>query len=196
MFKKLLTRLLFSLMCLWQSHAYANQTHEDDNHTKEKVVMLLSAHDHGYWTGEVIDAYDVLKKAGVEVVFTTPDGAVGIPSGMWTLDKNKSDTFRSLAKQLASPQSLAKLDHADFDAIYIPGGSGPMFDLYNHPTVNIFIKDLYQTNKPIAAVCHGPAALAGVRLDNGNLLIEGKKITGKSNAEEDEWARKNYFFML
>ncbi|WP_395374468.1 type 1 glutamine amidotransferase domain-containing protein [Marinicella sp. W31] len=161
-----------------------------------KVVVLLSAHETGFWAGEVIDNYVVMSEAGYEIVFATPDGTLGLPNGMYTLDSKQAEIYRQIAPQLANPQVLAELDTDTFAAIYVPGGAGPMFDLYNHPVVNNFIAGMYESNKPVAAVCHGPAALGGVKLKDGSLLIAGKKITAKSNAEENDWARENYPFLL
>lgn len=177
---------LFLALSFCQSQAMA----------KDKVLVLLSSHHYGYWASEVTDYYDVLKETDLEIVFATPDGRIGIPYGTHNLDKEQVQTYRELASQLAAPKALDSLDYRNFAAIYVPGGAGPMFDLYDHPIVNQFIKNMYQNDKLVAAVCHGPAALAGVKLDDGSYLIEGKKVTAKSNAEENEWARKNYAFLL
>ena len=162
----------------------------------KKIVVLLSAHETGFWAGEVIDNYLIMTEAGYDIVFATPDGTLGLPNGMYTLDSKQAETYRQIAQKLANPSALSQLEANAFAAIYVPGGAGPMFDLYNHPTVNRFIAEMYENNKPVAAVCHGPAALGGVKLKDGSLLIAGKKITAKSNAEENDWARENYPFLL
>ena len=94
------------------------------------------------------------------------------------------------------PLALKNLKSNDYDAVYFPGGAGPVFDLAGHPEVSRLTKSFYKENKIIAALCHGPAALAYVTLDNGKRLIEGRKLTGKSNAEEPEWAENWYPFLI
>ena len=174
------------LMCS-STHSFAST---------KKVVVLLSAHETGFWASEVIDNYEIMKDAGFEIVFATPEGTVGLPNGMYTLSTKQAETYRKIANELANPVALSALSTQDFSAIYVPGGAGPMFDLYDHPTVNRFIAKMYESKKPVAAVCHGPAALGGVRLSNGSLLIQGKKLTAKSNAEENDWAKENFPFLL
>lgn len=74
----------------------------------------------------------------------------------------------------------------DFDAIFFPGGHGPMYDLAIDETSQKLIAEFWDAGKPVASVCHGPAALVNVKTSSGGYLIDGKKVTGFSNAEEDQ----------
>ncbi|MEO0974247.1 MAG: type 1 glutamine amidotransferase domain-containing protein [Pseudomonadota bacterium] len=161
-----------------------------------KVLFILSAHDHGYWLPEVLAPYRVLTQAGVQVEFASPGGAPGVPAGADRMSHRERETLERLATTLATPQALRQIDPADYRALYVPGGAGPMFDLYDHPQVNRITAAMYEAGKPVAADCHGPAAFAAVRLSSGELMVEGKRLTAKSNAEEGEWARANYPFLL
>ncbi|MEM9533949.1 MAG: type 1 glutamine amidotransferase domain-containing protein [Pseudomonadota bacterium] len=162
----------------------------------QKVLFILSAHEHGYWLPEVLTPYKILSDAGVEVDFATPNGAPGVGAGADTMTEDERLTLAALTSTLSAPLDLADVEPNDYRALYVPGGAGPMFDLYDHPEVNRITAKLYEAGKPIAADCHGPAAFAKVRLSDGRLLVHGKRLTAKSNAEEGDWARENYPFLL
>ncbi|MEM8984746.1 MAG: type 1 glutamine amidotransferase domain-containing protein [Pseudomonadota bacterium] len=160
------------------------------------VLFIVSAHEHGYWLPEVLTPYKILTDAGIDVVFATPGGRPGVPAGDDWMSNDERETLASLTATLAAPNRLADIDPADFDALYVPGGAGPMFDLFDHPHVNRITATLYEDGKPVAADCHGPVAFAAVRLSNGELMVRNKRLTAKSNAEEGDWARANYPFLL
>ncbi|MEM7705890.1 MAG: type 1 glutamine amidotransferase domain-containing protein [Pseudomonadota bacterium] len=163
---------------------------------KPSVLFILSAHSEGYWLPEVVTPYKILTDAGFSVDFATPGGNQGIGAGGDMMSEEERLTRVSIADRLTKPLSLKVIQPQDYQALYVPGGAGPMFDLYDHPEVNRITAALFEEGKPVAADCHGPAAFAGVRLSNGVLMVRGKKLTAKSNAEEGEWARKNYPFLL
>lgn len=188
--------LFFKLSLLVALNVFCHDAMSQNSKTERTVLVLLSTHDSGYWAGEVIDNYAELSNSGVKVVYASPEGKTGIPTGMWLLDQKQAQTYQVIANQLSNPVSLSKINPADYDAIFIPGGSAPMYELYDHPKVNKVVAQFYESDKPVSAVCHGPAALAGVKLSDGSLLIKGKKITGVSNAEEDEESIANYPFLL
>ncbi|MEM1263927.1 MAG: type 1 glutamine amidotransferase domain-containing protein [Pseudomonadota bacterium] len=162
----------------------------------DTVLFILSAHAHGYWLPEVLTPYKILTDAGIHVVFATPGGQPGVQAGADMMSTEERATLASLSAALASPERLADMRPGDFDALYVPGGAGPMFDLFDHPEVNRITAALYEDGKPVAADCHGPAAFAAVRLSDGELMIKNKRLTAKSNAEEGDWARANYPFLL
>ena len=163
---------------------------------QRKVLVVLSAHEHGYWLPEVLTPYRILSDAGLDVVFASPGGEPGVQAGGDRMSAEERKTLAALASTLATPRQLADIDPGDYAAVYVPGGAGPMFDLYDHPEVNRIVAALYEDGRPVAADCHGPAALAAVRLSDGELLVSGKRLTAKSNAEEGDWARANYPFLL
>lgn len=161
-----------------------------------RVLFVLSAHEHGYWLPEVLTPHKILTDAGLGVDFATPAGEPGVPAGGQYMTDSERKTLATLKSQLAAPIKLKDVDVGRYAALYVPGGAGPMFDLFDHPQVNRIAADMYERGKPVTAACHGPAALAEVRLSNGERLIKGKHVTAKSNAEEGDWARANYPFLL
>jgi putative intracellular protease/amidase len=87
--------------------------------------------------------------------------------------------------QLATTKKLAEVSAGDFDAVFYPGGHGPMWDMPDNETSIALIEAFVKSHKPVAAVCHAPVALVNVSDKNGEYLIKGKRITGFSNAEEE-----------
>ena len=79
---------------------------------------------------------------------------------------------------------LAHLKFVEYDALLFPGGHGPMYDLYSETGSLTFAASVYENGKPVAALCHGPAAICNIKLKDGSYLVNGKKVTGFSNAEE------------
>jgi putative intracellular protease/amidase len=167
----------------------------NDNKNK-RIVFILSAHHSGYWLPEVIKPYQDLTVNGYQVTFASPQGAPGHPAAFSQLSEKHRAIYRQIEPVLATPQPLKSIRSKDYEAIYFPGGSGPVFDLAGHPEVNRLVLEFYNENKIIAALCHGPAALTYVKLPNGERLITGLNITGKSNAEEPESAENWYPFLI
>lgn len=182
----LLSLILVSLTQITYAH----------NNPKQKILFVLSAHEHGYWLSEVLTPYKILTKAGFNIDFATPDGAKGVQTGIEYIENDQKALLLQLKTALDQPKSLKSIDTSEYAGLYVAGGAGPMFDLFNHSEVNRITASMYENNKPVSAVCHGPAAFAAVRLSNNELMIHGKNVTGKANAEEGEWARNNYPFML
>ena len=86
--------------------------------------------------------------------------------------------------ELANTKKLADVSAADFDAVFYPGGHGPMWDMPNNSTSIALIEAFVKADKPVGAVCHAPAALVNVRGKDGQYLVKGKRVTGFTNAEE------------
>ena len=87
--------------------------------------------------------------------------------------------------ELANTQELTYISAADFDAVFYPGGHGPMWDMLDNAISIALLEDFIKTDKPIAAVCHAPAALLNVRGKDGEYLVKGRRVTGFSNTEEE-----------
>lgn len=164
-----------------------------------KVLIVLTSHDAlgdtgektGFWLEEFAAPYYALKDAGAEITLASPAG------GQPPLDP-KSDspdaqteaTKRFQAdpeaqQQLADTRTLDTVRAADFDAVFYPGGHGPMWDLPDNATSIALIQDFVRAGKPVAAVCHAPVALINVTNDDGSHLVAGKQVTGFANSEED-----------
>ncbi|WP_163931258.1 DJ-1/PfpI family protein [Paraferrimonas sp. SM1919] len=160
-----------------------------------KVLMVLSSYGQmqgdklvqpGYEFDEMSKSYLVLDKAGAEITFASPLGGKLITD---KYDKNKAynqafleDT--SAVAALETSYKLSDINPADYDAVYVVGGKGPMFDLAKDSNLKKIIASVYQNNGVIGAVCHGPAALLDVKLTNGQYLVDGKRISAFTNEEE------------
>ena len=163
-----------------------------------KILIVLTSHDQlgdtgkktGFWLEEFVAPYYVLKDAGATITLASPKG------GQPPLDP-KSDLSENLTEQtkrfrtdsvaqaeLANTKKLADVSAADFDAVFYPGGHGPMWDMPDNPTSIALIEAFVKANKPVGAVCHAPAAFVNVRRKDGEYLVKGKRVTGFTNAEE------------
>ncbi len=163
-----------------------------------RVLIVLTSHDKlgdtgkptGFWLEELASPYLCLADAGAEITLASPMG------GRPPLDpKSQEPDFQtdatrrfeaddSATKALAQTRVLSELDAADFDAVFYPGGHGPLWDLSGDADSISLIEDFVAAAKPVAAVCHAPAALVGVNDAQGRPLVEGKRVTGFANSEE------------
>ncbi|MEX0298001.1 MAG: type 1 glutamine amidotransferase domain-containing protein [Kordiimonas sp.] len=164
----------------------------------EKVLFVLSAHHRGYSLPESMDVYEVLTANGVEVEFASPQGVAGLPWGEDRLAEKNAAQYKQLVAdgRISSPRALADVSVKDYDALYVPGGYGPMYDLQGHPQVQRILSEMHAEGKIISAICHGPAALTDVKLESGKTLLEGYAVTGKPIRGEGKWAKANLPFLL
>jgi putative intracellular protease/amidase len=149
----------------------------------------------GFWAEEVADPYLVLTDAGISVTFGTPGGKpaslqhYSLDEGMTGSSERSEDLRRELSgieAALAHPLSLDDLDGDDFDAIYIPGGTGPMEDLYNNPALGRILTSLQARSSFISAACHGTIALLSARDESDHWIFSGYEMTGYTNEEEQQ----------
>lgn len=143
---------------------------------------------------ELAHPYDVFTSQGFQLTLASPAGGAAPldPSSVEAAAKDEvSQSF--LSKQAALWEGTAPLASFigradDFDAVFYPGGHGPMFDLATDPTSQALIQEFAAKGKVVAAVCHGPAALVGVQGagGKGESFLKGRKVTGFSNAEEKQ----------
>jgi len=164
-----------------------------------KVLMVLTSHDQlgdtgkktGFWLEEYAAPYYVLKDAGADITVVSPQG------GQPPLDP-KSDApdaqtdatrrFKGDAEAqavLASTGKLAEVNAAEFDAVFYPGGHGPLWDLAEDKASIALIEAMAAAGKPVALVCHAPGVLRHVKAADGTPLVRGKQVTGFTNTEED-----------
>jgi len=164
-----------------------------------KILIVLTSHDQlgntgkptGFWLEEFAAPFYVFKDAGADLVLASPKG------GQPPLDPKSDEPDAQTAatrrfngdaeakSELANTRRLEDVSAADFDAVFYPGGHGPLWDLSTSATSIALIESFLKAGKPVAAVCHAPAALVGVRGENGEHLVKGKRVTGFSNAEEE-----------
>ena len=163
-----------------------------------KVLFVLTSHDDlgdtgektGFWLEEFASPYYTLKDAGVEVTLASPKGGQPPLDPKSANDDAQTDATRrfngdSTAQQeLAKTMKLADAKAVDYDAVFFPGGHGPLWDLYADADSISLIEQFAAADKPVAAVCHAPAVLLQAKAVNGEPLVKGKKVTGFSNSEE------------
>lgn len=165
----------------------------------KKVLMVLTSHDQlgntgkktGFWLEEFAAPYYVFKDAGVNITLASPLG--GQPPLDPKSDAAESQTeathrFRTDAlaqKALASTIKLSDVAASDFDAVFYPGGHGPLWDLAENSTSIDLIESMFAAGKPVAAVCHAPGVLRHTKAPDGAPLVNGKHVTGFTNTEED-----------
>jgi putative intracellular protease/amidase len=164
-----------------------------------KILMVLTSHDKlgdtgektGFWLEEFAAPYYVFKDAGAEVTLVSPRG------GQPPLDPKSDDPsaqtdatgrFKQDSAAQAALASTGKLDDvsaADFDAVFYPGGHGPLWDLAEDKHSIALIETMLAAGKPVAAVCHAPAVLRHPKAADGNAVVKGKSVTGFTNTEEE-----------
>lgn len=164
-----------------------------------KILMVLTSHDQlgdtgkktGFWLEEFAAPYYVLKDAGAEITLASPKGGqppLDPKSDEPDAQTEATDRFKAdqTAQQLlASTTPLSHIDPADFDAVFYPGGHGPLWDLAEDKDSIALIEAFAAKDRPVATVCHAPGVLRHVKGKDGKPLVSGKKVTGFTNSEED-----------
>jgi len=164
-----------------------------------KILMVLTSHSElgntgkktGFWLEEFAAPYYVFLDAGAEITLASPRG--GQPPLDPKSDEPSAQTEATARfKQDATAQSalattvaLSKVRADDFDAVFYPGGHGPLWDLAGDKHSINLIESAYAAGKPVALVCHAPGVLRNVKAKDGSPLVKGKRVTGFSNTEED-----------
>lgn len=164
-----------------------------------KILMVLTSHDKlgdtgrktGFWLEEFAAPYYTFKDASAEIVLASPKG------GQPPLDpkSNEPDFQTDLTRrfeadpaakaQLAATVRLDSVKPEDFDTVFYPGGHGPMWDLAEDQNSIKLLESMVGAGKPVALVCHAPGALRHVKTADGKPLVQGKKVTGFTNTEEE-----------
>ena len=163
-----------------------------------KVLIVLTSHDQlgdtgkktGFWLEEFASPYYHLKDAGVQVTLASPRG--GQPPldpksnepDFQTDDTRRFDDDQAAQDELANTAKLTEMKVEDFDAVFYPGGHGPLWDLHNDKDSIALIEGFIAAGKPVPTVCHAPAVLLKAKDQNGDPLVKGKEVTGFSNTEE------------
>lgn len=160
--------------------------------------MVLTSHSDlgntglktGFWIEEFAAPYYVLADAGVDITIASPQGGqppIDPKSELAEAKTPATERFKKdkgLQGKLANSVKLSTVGQIYFDAVFYPGGHGPLWDLVNDDASIYLIQNFIKHNKPVAFVCHAPGVLLRVKCPNGDPLVKGKNITGFSNAEE------------
>lgn len=163
-----------------------------------KILMVLTSHSQlgdsgektGFWLEEFAAPYYVFKDAGVEIVLASVKGGQPpIDPKSDAPDAQTEATIRfkedeASKTQLANTVPLLQIDSTDYDAIFYPGGHGPLWDLADDEHSIALIENSIEANKPVALVCHAPGILKNVMAADGAPLVKGRNVTGFSNSEE------------
>ena len=164
-----------------------------------KILMVLTSHDQlgssgkktGFWLEEFAAPYYAFKDAGADVTLASPAG--GQPPLDPKSDEPDAQTeatrrFKSdesAQAVLAHTTKLSAVAGADFDAVFYPGGHGPLWDLAGNPDSIRLIESMSRAGKTVAAVCHAPAVFRDTKSADGEPLVKGRMVTGFTNSEED-----------
>jgi len=165
----------------------------------KKVLFVLTSHDKlgdtgkktGFWIEEFAAPYYFLHDKDVDITLASPKGGQPpIDPSSETEDAQTEATKRfhedeALQQKLASTLKLDSVDQEGFDAIFYPGGHGPLWDLAEDKDSIALIESFYNHKKPVAAVCHAPAVFKHVKNQDESYLIKGKNVTGFTNSEEE-----------
>ncbi len=163
-----------------------------------KILIVLTSHSElgntgkktGFWIEEFAAPYYTLKDAGASITLASPKG--GQPPidpkseepGSQTEATKRFNDDKELKEILGNTKKLSAVSADDFDAVFYPGGHGPLWDLTNDANSIKLIENFWLAKKPVTAVCHAPAVLLNVKDENGEPLVKGKNVTGFTNTEE------------
>lgn len=163
------------------------------------VLFVITSHDQlgntghktGFWVEELAAPYYKFKDNGYHIAMATPKG------GQAPIDPNSEAASaqteateryykdHDVQNQVANTRKLSEIKAEDFEAIFYPGGHGPLWDLANDSDSARLILDFYNSGKPVGAVCHAPGVFKNVTFENGESFVKGKNVTGFSNTEEE-----------
>lgn len=164
-----------------------------------KILMVLTSHDKlgntgektGFWLEEFASPYYAFNDAGAEITLVSPLG--GQPPldpksdapDFQTESTQRFKTDRAAQAALANTLKLSEVSADDFDAVFYPGGHGPLWDLAENATSIALIEAMLAAGKPVAAVCHAPGVLRHPKGPDGTFVVQGKTVTGFANTEEE-----------
>jgi putative intracellular protease/amidase len=187
--KALLTIIILTVSCITAT--------AQNNAKMKKVLFVVTSHDKlgntgqktGFWTEELAAPYYELSDQGIQIDIATPLGGQppidpkSADPASATEDTKRFDADTELLAKLKNTLKLNHVKESDYDAVFYPGGHGPLWDLAKDRNSIALIESFYNNNKPIAFVCHAPGVLKDVKIKD-KYLVKGKKVTGFSNAEE------------
>ncbi len=159
--------------------------------TAKRILLVVTGHDHvdathrtGVWFEEFADPYRMFQAQGLDITIASPRGG-SVPLDPRSEPKGKEIEKTAEARAaLQQTIALSEISADQFDAVYIPGGHGAMFDLSEDGTLEHLLGDFARQDKVIASVCHGLAGLVKARRVDGAPLVAGKTITSFTNSEE------------
>ena len=165
----------------------------------KKILMVLTSHSDlgdtgkktGFWLEEFAAPYYVFLDAGANITLASPQGGQPPLDPKSDAPDAQTDATRRFKKDdaaqkaLAHTHTLSEVSAGDFDAVFYPGGHGPLWDLAEDKSSIALIEQLLAAGKPVAAVCHAPGVLRHPKTANGESVVRGKQVTGFTNTEEE-----------
>lgn len=171
------------------------QTKKSKN-MKKKILFVVTSHDKkgstgedtGYYLGEVSHPWEVLHKAGYEIDFVSPKGGTPPVDGFDLKDPINKEFWENQEYKNKIDHSMkpAQVNPKEYSTIFYAGGHGAMWDFADNKELADIASKIYENGGIVAAVCHGPAGLVNIKLNNGKYLVDGKKINAFTNEEESE----------
>ena len=151
-----------------------------------------TGHPSGYWAEELAEPHKIFASAGWDITIATPGGvaptvdrlSLGLVGGLPPKTRAVAEYLRQHDSALAHPKVLADIDPADYDVVFYPGGHGPMEDLAVDADSGRLLTNVLDSGRPLALLCHAPAATLAARREDGTWPFEGYRMTALSNAEE------------
>jgi putative intracellular protease/amidase len=188
---KKLALLLLAIFTIGFVHG---QTKKSKN-MKKKILFVVTSHDKkgdtgentGYYLGEVSHPWEVLHNAGYEIDFVSPKGGTPPVDGFDLKDPVNKEFWESKDKsKIDHSLQPSQVNPSDYSTIFYAGGHGAMWDFADNTELSTIASKIYENGGIVAAVCHGPAGLVNIKLNNGKYLVDGKKINAFTNEEESE----------
>ena len=191
--------IMLSFMCLTANAEKSGQ---------QSILMVVSSYGQeqgdklpGFEFDELAKAYLVFDANGFRIDIASPTGGT-VEADKFDPEKSYNKLFLSngeATSKLANTLATESIEPKEYDAVFIVGGKGAMFDLPKDKALQSVIAEIYENEGTVSAVCHGPAALTDVKLSNGDYLVSGKKINSFTNVEEKAFGKKwvpHFEFML
>lgn len=159
-----------------------------------KILMVVTSHDRiddehptGLWLEEFAVPYAEFKANGLDVEVASPRGGPAPVDPRSEPQAERADEWREARETLRDTRRINEIDSYDpYDAVFLPGGHGTMFDLPDNVALQDLLSDFIAGGKPVAAICHGPAAFVNLRSADGQPFVAGKRITAFTDGEERE----------
>lgn len=159
---------------------------------QKRILMVVTSHDEiqeghktGIWLSEFAEPYEIFRENGVQVVVASIKGGKA-PIDPRSLDENNRAKWQDAIRELEQTLPLSDVSAEGFDALFLPGGHGTMFDFPDNEVLKTRVREFFESDRVVAAVCHGPSGLVNVKLSSGEYLVKGKRVTSFTNEEERE----------
>lgn len=192
--KKVIISTVFAALCFFAFTSCLQAQNKKSENMNKKILFVVTSHDKkgntgeptGYYLAEVSHPWEVLFKAGYEIDFVSPKGGTPPVDGFNLNDPTNKEFWENKEYKNKIENSLkpSEIKTEDYAAIFFAGGHGTMWDFADNTELAKITADIYEKGGVVGAVCHGPAGLVNVKLNNGKYLVDGKKINAFTNEEE------------